>query len=153
MRRSWRYLLLCSPFVVVAFLMVPFGKRQAVPVPPSLPLDRWDIPQLAAYLNEAGVVLHTKSVQKNGKLGQRAFLTVDMKDWEELNRLTKDATQIARWRGIVYCERPRLIDVAGLMQQWGDGCLAVEPFIFYGDTDLLARIKAALTPPARTDAP
>ena len=153
MRRSWRYLLLCSPFVVVAFLMVPFGKHHAVPVPPSLPLDRWDIPQLAAYLNEAGVALHTESVQKNGNLGQRAFLTTAKKDWEDLNGLTKDAKQIAHWRGIVYCERPRLMDVADLTHQWGDRCLAVEPFLFYGDAELLARIKAALTRPARTDAP
>lgn len=153
MRRSWRYIALCAPFMVAAFLMVPFGQRRAVPMPPSLPMEHWDIPQLVAYLNEVGLYVRVQPAQKNGQLGSGAYLTIGKTDWNELNHLTKDPRQIARWRGVVYCERPRPIEAMDLIRQWGEHCLAIEPFLFYGDAELLARIKTALERPIREFAP
>ncbi|HTU88858.1 MAG TPA: hypothetical protein VMF69_02065 [Gemmataceae bacterium] len=153
MRRSWQYGLLCAPFVVLAFLTIPFGQRRAAPVAEALPLDHWDIPELAAYLNEAGLELNSQPVRKDGDLSQSVFFTSTKKDWYELNRLFKDPKRIHEWRGTVYCSREPPKAAAHLAQQWGNNGLLAGPFVFFGDAELLARIDAALKRPAPEKAP
>lgn len=149
MRQYRRYFLLCAPFVVAAVLAAYFGPRCAMAVPKALPLDRWDIPQLAAYLKKAGVELRVQSAQKNGIARQSVYLTSTPKDWCDLNGLVKDPKWIHRWQGTVFCTHETPNAAEALARQWGEQGLLVSPFVFYGDAELLARIKNALNRPLR----
>lgn len=153
MRLYWRCFLLCAAFVVVASVAIPFGQRRDVLVPEALPLNRWDVLQLASYLKEAGLNLRPQSVQEDGRIGQSVYLTSTEKDWQELNGLIKDPKRIHQWRGIVFCTYEGPIAAENLARQWGDQGLLVGPFVFYGDGELLARINVALNRPAPLDAP
>lgn len=145
MRCCRRYFLLCVPFAVSAFSMICLHQRHLVPETPSPSLDHWDIPQLAAYLNQVRVEVRAEPIPKGGRLSRSAFLTSAKRVWRDLNFLSKDSSRIREWRGIVYCERATSPDAAAsLARQWGDRGLVVGPFVFYGDAKLLARISAAL---------
>jgi hypothetical protein len=153
MQRSWHYVLLCTGFMGLAFMTVWVGPCPMGPVPPSLPLDDWDIPQLAAHLNKMGVEVHTVPTQKGAVASSTAFFTVAEKEWLYLNGLLKTPERIQQWQGIVYCSLEAPNTRADLAQQWEDRCLVAGPFIFYGDADLRARIAAALNQAAPANAP
>ena len=90
-------------------------------------------------------------VQKDSPIGSSAFLIEIDRDWEVLNQLSKDPSRINEWRGVLYCERFGERDRSELAEQWGEHSLVAEPFIFYGDNELLARVQTALAsvaPPA-----
>ncbi len=121
----------------------------------AVPLDDWDIPRLVAHLNDAGLRLRIVSTMRDGGSVQTAFLTTTAKEWEDLDGLPKDQKHIRRWRGTLYCERGQVSDLggvgrtfgddwSGLTRQWGDRCLVAGPFLFYGDPELLDRVRAAL---------
>ena len=147
---------LSLPAVLAAALLVGWiGLRAGRPAASAVPPDDWDIPQLVAYLNDAGLGLRVVSALKNGVIDQTAFLTTSSKEWDDLNHLPKDPKQIHRWQGTLYCERGRAgflmrDDWSALVRQWGDCCLVVGPFLFYGDRELLDRVRAALTALARS---
>ncbi len=140
-------------FLVAALLVLtllagwPGRQRQGPVATPIVPVDDWDVPQLVACLNRAGLGLRTVATQRNGSLGQRAFLTSTGKGWTELNGLRKIPDCLDRWQGSAYCERCQ--DPSGpcpdLTSLWGDCCLVVGRFVFFGDRELLARIRVALT--------
>jgi hypothetical protein len=153
MRWNWRYVLLCGAFMAMTFLTVWLGPRRAAPQPAPLLLDNWDIPQLAAYLNRAGVEVYALPTRKYGVADSNGFLMVVKKDWSYVNGLVKDASEIHKWRGIVYCARETAITLADYARQWHNHCLRVGPFIFYGDAELLARIGAALNHLAPVESP
>jgi hypothetical protein len=77
-----------------------------------------------------------------------ALRTTTAKDWREFLALPKSPEAIDLWRGTIYCERlnqPGSRDPqVGL---WGECCLVVGPFLFFGDRDLLRRIRVALGEP------
>jgi hypothetical protein len=152
---SWRVGRLLLPSVLVTALLAGWiGQRVSGPAKSAGTADDWDIPRLVAYLNDAGLGLRMVSTTKNGVIDQTAFLTTTTKEWENLNRLFKDRKQIHLWQGTLYCERGRVRffmgdDWSALTRQWGDCCLVVGPFLFFGDRDLLDRVRAALTVLAR----
>jgi hypothetical protein len=132
-----------AAFLAGALLAVWVGGGRA---PPGGTLDGWDVPRLAAYLNRQGLGLHMVSASKDGANQQAAFLTTTGKGWEDFNRLTKDPGQVHRWQGTLYCE----------WGSWGhegsilgfpppEDCWIIGPFLFFGDRELLARVRAALT--------
>lgn len=147
MQRSWHYMLLYLAFMGLAFLTVCLGPCRMGSAPAALPLDDWDIPQLAAHLNKMGVEVRTVPTQKDAVISSSAFLTATEKEWLHLNGLSKTPDRIQEWQGIVYCARERPVTTADLARQWEDRCLLAGPFILYGDVDLLARIAAALNHP------
>jgi hypothetical protein len=110
----------------------------------SRSINDWGIVELADQLNRIGVKVQLRSTQQNGTIGQRAFLTSTDKDWHSLNALKKDPNHIGAWRGVLYCERVGEGDATHLTNQWGYHCLAVGPFLFYGDADLLRQVRDAL---------
>jgi hypothetical protein len=121
------------------------GSRRLGPAPPGAPLDDWDIPRLAAFLNEQGQQLRVVPTMRQGGPHETAFLTTTSRGWEDLNRLPKDAGRIALWQGTLYCERgPGGDDWLDLTRQWGDCGLVAGPFLFFGDPQLLARVRDAL---------
>jgi hypothetical protein len=129
-----------------ALLMTVAARLLRRPAPPPA---GWDIPQLIAHLEQEGLRLRTVPVRKDGPLSQEVFLTNTERDWSYFNGLGKDPGQIEQWRGTLYCERGgagrRGLDLDGL---WGDCYLVAGPFVFFGDRELLGKVRAALLIPA-----
>jgi hypothetical protein len=146
MIRLARYGWPCAALVALTWLAIAIQLRGTDPAPPPPPLDDWDIPQLAEHLNRAGLPVRLLSTQKNGRIGYTAFLTMTDKEFDDLNALAKVLDRIQQWHGTIYCERGGKNDSANLLQQWGEYGWAAGPFVFYGDTQLLDRIRAALAP-------
>jgi hypothetical protein len=99
------------------------------------------------------VEVRLQAVPKHGPIGHSAYLTSTAKEWRDLNALSKDPKRIAEWRGVLYCERVGESDVTHLLEQWGDHCLVVGPFLLYGDAGLLERARAALAEFAPSEIP
>lgn len=126
------------------------GDANARPHPRGL--RAWDLPRMVAHLRDAGLDLRRVDTAKDRALGRSAFLTATDKGWEELHSLLKVRSQLAEWRGSLYVERGRDdetwdVHVAG----WGSACVVAGPFIFFGDPELLARVRAALGPAGTED--
>ena len=135
--------LLIAVFMVAVLLVVGLGQRKVRSTTP--PLHDWTFSELATYLNQAGLGLHRVPTQKSVATGDTMFLTTTEKGWDELNMLSKDARRIAEWRGVLYCERLGGRDPSPLTSQWGEDCLVIGPFLFYGDRELLAQVRAVLS--------
>ncbi len=136
-------LLSLLPGVLLA-LMVWHGKRGTASA--GVPLAEWDIPRLVSYLKNDGLDLRVVATRESGIIGETAFLTNTDKEFPDFNRMPKAQTFIHLWEGSLYCERGQMGEFrAHLTRQWGDCCLVVEPFIFFGDRKLLDRVNSALS--------
>jgi hypothetical protein len=144
---SWRACWLLLPALLAGVLLVVCTRQRRLhhPASPVVPLHDWDIPQLVEHLNGAGLELCLLGTGKDGVVDQSAYLTTTPRKWADVNRLFKDATLIEQWEGTLYCERGPLPSWPGLTSLWGDCCLVVGPFLFFGDPQLLGRVRAALT--------
>jgi hypothetical protein len=142
-RASWFGVLV---LVAGVLLIIWADQRKTRPASPIVPLDDWDIPQRVAFLNDEGMALRLVDTG-NAPVGSNAYLTTTNKGWDELNALVKHPDGIEQWQGILYCENAQGLQATwpGLIQQWGDCCLVVGPFLFFGDRQLLGRVRAALT--------
>jgi hypothetical protein len=137
-----------------AVLVALAGPRRGGRAVPALPPDDWHIPQLVSHLNREGLGLRVVSTQRDGAAGPNAFLTTTDKEWIDLTVLPKDRQQIDRWRGTLYCERfPSEVMRSDQACLWGDCCLVAGPFLLYGDRQLLARVRAALSCPPASENP
>ncbi|HZV05507.1 MAG TPA: hypothetical protein VE999_10520 [Gemmataceae bacterium] len=153
MQRFTRYGLFFSALGATTLLAVSVRRQGADPTTSIRPIHDWDIADLAVHLNRMGVEVRLRAVPRNGTLNRMAFLTSTSKEWEDLNALNKDVRRIQEWRGTLYCEWVGENDVSYLFGQWGDHCLLVRPFVFYGDVELLERVRTALAPFAQSDGP
>jgi hypothetical protein len=153
---SWRtFWHLASVLLAGALLVYCVRQRTGRPATAAAPLDDWDIPRLVAYLNGKGLGLRLVSTRKDGVINQTAFLTTTNKGWEDCNTLRKDRQKIDLWRGTLHCElwrgtlhRERGLSRDDLSDQphlWGGCCLAVGPFLLFGDRELLGRVREALS--------
>jgi hypothetical protein len=128
-----------------ALLAVSVGERQADLPSTGVPPDKWEVPQLVAYLNGKGLDLRMVPIVRDGAIRQTAFLTTTSQRWDSFNRLIKDPKQIHQWQGTLYCERaPHWASWGDPTLQSADGCLVIGPFFLFGDRDLLGRIRDAL---------
>ena len=139
---SWCLYGLLLALLAGALLAVAVERRKTNSARLTTPLHDWDIPRLANYLNTRGLALRLVSTRKDGAIGQMAFLTTTNRGWDELNGLAKSADWIDRWRGTLFCEW----NMSGedLLRQLGDHGMMVGPFLFFGDPELLERVRAAL---------
>ncbi len=116
------------------------------PTEPVNDLSDWQLRRLVEHLRARGLPIRAVSTSQNGPLCDTAYLTLTDQDWLELNHLFRGVKQIGDWRGVLYCERiSRPATRAQQARLWGDCCLVVGPFLFYGDRDLRARVRKALT--------
>jgi hypothetical protein len=114
---------------------------------PAADLSGWELPQLVEHLNAHGMGLRVVSVTKtNAPQGTNsAFLTTTKQTWSDLTHLLKVTEKIDTWAGTLYCERLHQPGARALqIELWGDCCLVVGPFLFFGDRELLARASAIL---------
>ena len=144
MQSSLRYGLCFAAVAAMVSLAVSVRKYSVGPAAGSRPIHDWDIPELAVHLNRKGVEVQLWTVPKNGPLNYSAYLTSTVKEWRDLNALNKDPGRIQEWRGTLYCERIGESEASHLLEQWGDRCLIVGPFLLYGDAELLQRVRIAL---------
>jgi hypothetical protein len=135
---------LLPPALAASALLVAAIREYEGPASPAQSLNAWDIPRLTAYLNGEGLGLRLVATRQNGVIDNTAFLTTTAKEFEDLNRLPKDPKRIGWWQGTLYCERGPADDWSDLAWQWGDSSLIAGPFLFFGDPDLLARVRDAL---------
>jgi hypothetical protein len=141
-RASWPLLLALLVGVLLVVLSRQLPDSSAMP---AGSLGDWDIPRLVAYLNGKGLGLRLVSTRADGLVAGDAFLTTTGGDWLELNELPKVPELIHRWSGTLYCLRKtETIDWSDRVAFWGDCCLDAEPFLLFGDRELLARVRAAL---------
>jgi hypothetical protein len=111
----------------------------------ELDLDGWDIPQLIQRLESGGLHLRPIAASKTGPIQRNVYLTRTDQEWVELNSLLKGREQIDRWRGTVYCVMPgQAEELKNQIDSWGDCCLCLGPFVFFGDRQLLGEIRDVL---------
>jgi hypothetical protein len=142
MRRPFTLWLLTATFMAAVLLVIALAQRTREPATPTM--DDWSLSELVDHLNREGLELRMVPPQKNGDIGNAMFLTSTDKRWNEINALTKDPRRIGEWRKIIYCESVKGRDPSYLMSQWGENGLVVGPFLFYGDRELLRRVRAVL---------
>jgi hypothetical protein len=130
---------LCAALAAHRSLMhrSPPEHPQEVPVPAD-----WQVSDLVERLRERGLPLHAVPTIKGGPVDSRAFLTETSRSWAELNGLARSPDRIARWKGIVLCQR--WVPVEFDRAQFEGYGLQAGPFFLFGDPDLLQRIAAAL---------
>jgi hypothetical protein len=153
MPRFPRYGLFFAALAAMTLLVCSAHKHAVNPASATRPIDDWDFAELAIHLNRMGVEVRLRAVPKIGPVTHSAYLTCTAKEWQDLNQLTKDPKRIQDWCGTVYCERVGVSDPKHLLDQWGEHCLAVGPFLFYGDAHLLELVRAALSEYVPSDEP
>jgi hypothetical protein len=108
-------------------------------------MDGWDVHDLAGHLADQGLRLHLSPTSAHRDVRTNAYLSTTAKPRAELYWLAKDRRKMDPWAGVVYCERPpRYETVAYAVDSWADCGLRADPFVFFGDPALLARIRTAL---------
>ncbi len=132
------------PATLVIMILLAVASRPGNPSHSSRSIDDWSVIEMAEHLNCMGLKLHMHPTQAKGAIGQTVFLTTIATDWSDLNKLNKDGKRIHEWRGVLFCER--LVDNGSMRAThlMGDRCLLVGPFLFYGDAELLDRVRATL---------
>ena len=147
MRRLSRCGLLSVAFGTLILLPITIRLHRTSPTSSTRPFEDWNIVELVEHLDRMGVKLQLRSTQEDGSLGQTVFLTTAGKRWSDLNHLNRDPKRIHEWQGIIHCERVKG-DMAIATRLYANHCLAIGPFLFYGDAELLRCVGAALAPVA-----
>jgi hypothetical protein len=129
---------------VVASVIHMYGKRKPERI--SAQLEQWDTPRLVRYLEEWGLGLRVVATDEAQTIERKnVFLTRTNANWDQVNRLPRYAEAIERWGGTVYCEWSSSPERRAIyFDNEGDYTLAAGPFVFFGDRELLAEIRAAL---------
>src|SRR5262249_45518279 len=108
----------------------------------------WDVPRMAEHLRSRGLTFRLIPGDEAGvNIAHSAYLTTTARTWQQLNVLPRAREHIGDWEGTLHCERLNQPGARDLqIQLWGDCCLKVGPFIFFGDPELLAQVRTALRP-------
>ena len=103
---------------------------------------------LAVFLKEKIPPARIVSTRTDGQIDRSFFLTVRETDENTLRSLPRAAERAEEWRGVVLCEWLVNQEQAGLSaEQWGEHGLELPPFVFFGDKELLRKIKDAFRSP------
>jgi hypothetical protein len=111
--------------------------------PPDM--EDWDVRQLLQHLRDRGLGIRLVPVENTDVVVNRAYFTTTDKGWEDLDPMLKLREAIDRWEGTVYCERQHGEVLDAQMEDWGDCCLCVGPFLLFGDRALLRAIDRLCT--------
>jgi hypothetical protein len=131
--------------LLVGLAIVTCWKTPSAPERSEAGLDDWEVPDLVGYLQGRGLQLHLSPTGPVANARISAYLTTTAKPGGELFWLAKDRRAMHRWAGAVYCERLRHPeDREECVASWADCGLRAGPFVFFGDPELLARIRTAL---------
>lgn len=144
MQRFARYSFPAAVVLATTFLTVSVAPRLLQRALMQHRLNNWDIPELVEHLDRAGLKLRPCSTRKDGVVIRFAYLTTTDKTWDDLSCLRRNNSRFQEWRGTVYCERTNN-DWRLAFDLRDEHYMTAGPFVFYGDTELLERIRAILT--------
>jgi hypothetical protein len=131
--------------LLVGLAIVAFWKTPSAPERSAARMAGWDVPDLVASLEGRGVPLHLSPTGPGANTRIHAYLSTTAKPAAELYWLVKDTRTMHPWAGVVYCELSRNYeDREGVVEEWAECGLRAGPFVFFGDPQLLARIRTAL---------
>ncbi len=100
------------------------------------------LPGVLSRLRQHGVALHLYTPEgAQGEVGHALYLTVEPREVAGLKALPRSPERLGRWQGIAFAEE--LADPAQ-QQLDGDGVLRYGRVLFFGDPELLTRIRGAL---------
>jgi hypothetical protein len=100
---------------------------------------------LAVLLREKLPEARIVSTRADGQIDRSFLLTVRQTDANTLRSLPRVAERAEQWQGTVLCEWVVNWETAEpFLEQWGAFALALPPFVFFGDRELLQRIEDTL---------
>jgi hypothetical protein len=123
----------------VSIAMVPLIYRvSSQPIPPPGTLT-----ELTELLSQKAPELHVVPRRENGPV-DGLWVSVRPLDRDQLPNLSRIHERGDRWQGIVFCEQVRegFVIPKEIIHDWGEYGLQIGPFLFFGDPDLLRRIRA-----------
>jgi hypothetical protein len=146
MQHLARYSFPAAVVLATTFLSVSVGPRLLQRAVMQRRLNNWDVPELVEHLDRAGLKLRHCSPRRDGFITRFAYLTSTDKSWDDLSCLRRnDSRSFQEWRGTVFCERMNR-DWELVFDLRDEHYMAAGPFVFYGDVELLGRIRAILMP-------
>jgi hypothetical protein len=118
------------------------------PAPPPAFTELRTVTELVELLSQDAPDLHVIPLATNGELEFGIFVCNQSHSLERLMRLPRTPDAADRWHGVVCCTRSSLARPENrdlidefVFQDWGDHGMRIEPFLFFGDPDLLRRIN------------
>jgi hypothetical protein len=107
--------------------------------------DGWSFPRLVERLRAHGLNYHVTPVTRGGSMENGVYLCETERSWEDVSHLPGTADHLDEWRGVVLCVWIGPDGRNGAVPStWGDGCLELPPFAFFGDPEVRGRLEAAL---------
>jgi hypothetical protein len=123
------------------------GLRSRSATSPPTATELRTLSELAEVLSQDAPELRVVPMLHDGSSLEAGFhLSTDARSWEQLSSLNRSDQDADKWQGVVYCEyeREKLSNPEWEIQTWGEHAMRIEPFLFFGDPDLLRRIDQIL---------
>jgi hypothetical protein len=120
--------------------------RTGPATPPTTTTEMRTLTELAQLLSQAAPEWRVVPTAKYGSLGVTMYLCKDSRSWKELSWIRHDSKHTDKWQGVVYCERVgNIISFPETeIQMWGEHAMQIEPFVFFGDAEMLRRIDKVI---------
>jgi hypothetical protein len=136
----------CALFGACAAALAVAWSCRPVPAAPPRPLEGVRPGDLAGRLH--GLGLETIPEAADGDPGNGVFLCDRRREVQSLRRLLRQKGCTADWRGVVLLKRENHPDdvLYRQLDEWGDCGLYEPPYVFFGDAQWIARIRAELGP-------
>jgi hypothetical protein len=109
---------------------------------PRAPVDPtgWSLTDLVQHLERRGLPLRVVPARRDGRWGNDIYLTQEPSlTWVDFQRKGKSADLAHQWRGSVWVRR--LGDGNWPVPEWGPHGCRIGGFLFFGDAQLIDRIK------------
>lgn len=129
---------------LAAVTMVPLACRlRRRPIPPPTVTQLRTLTELAEMLSYNASDLRIVPSAKYGSVERGMFLCTDSRSWQQLSSVTRTCEHADKWQGVAYCEYQggEISSIAEWnTETWGEYTKHIEPFLFFGDPELLQRI-------------
>jgi hypothetical protein len=106
------------------------------------------VEEALSRLREAGLCYHVMPTgQYNPSLDNGVFLCERPQSWQHLSRLARCGVEGSRWAGVVHLQRCPNEETANFcLADWGPHGGRVGRVFFFGNPDMVQRVKAVLEP-------
>jgi hypothetical protein len=129
---------------LAAVTMVPLASRlRSRPIAPPTVTQLRTLTELAEVLTQDAPEWRVVPSAKDGSLERGIYLCTDSRSWKQLSSVTRTCEHANKWQGVVYCEYQGG-EISSIpekdIEMWGEHTKHIEPFLFFGDPELLQRI-------------
>jgi hypothetical protein len=129
---------------LAAVTVVPLARRlRSRPIAPPTVTQLRTLTELAEVLSQNAPDLRVVPSAKYGSVERGMYLCKDSRSWEQLASVTRTCEHADKWQGVIYCEYQggEISSIPeGAIEMWGEYTKHIEPFLFFGDPELLQRI-------------